>query len=444
MTDRRSRFRRPPSLHRPPAPPAPVTPDEVLERGPLAPYVAGGQVPDVSRETVLEGLDDPEAFPPLRRDQVVRLEALTAVWAREVRDQGGYLPGPDDTLLYASAAKPPPPPSSRPRLELVAAADEGMVMPGLVDQVKRAADEAARLEVESPPPPTPDEDEVLERSRQLLEEEAAREASRTPAPVPPRGPGRDQEPGSALTPTLTEARVSDWVSRHDPRSLEYPVRSRLARAVPLADVSLETGVILDQGTTPPLTIREAAACVGMASAAAANVLTLRRLGHLGAAGQLLLEGDARRLYARAQELDHVHGEEYAGTSVLAGMKAGQELGLWGGYLWALGGTKDVAQVLLQLRVAVVVGVPWSTSLEEPDRHGIIRPGGMANGGHALAVVGLRLGLLGGSAGPWFELQQSRGRSEGMSGRVYVHHSHLARLLAGRGEAAVPLPAELLG
>lgn len=391
--ERRSRFRRPPAVHRP-AVPAPETAEEVLERA-----------PDVSRETwsPLE-----PAPPPLRRDQIAKLEALTAVWAREVRVAGS----PDDTLLYASSALPPIPPR-RPRLEAVV--------------------EAA--------PPVPDPGVTLERSRQLLEQEAAEEAlevRRPPAPAPTLDPGRDGEPGPAR-------RVSDWTSRHDPRSLEYPVRARLARAVPLQDVSLDAGPILDQGTTPPLSVRDASACVGMACAAAANALEVKfhpRAYNFTEEG-LLREDDARRLYHRAQELDHVHGHDYAGTSVLAGLKAGQEAGWWDGYLWALGGTKDVAQVLLQLRVGVVVGVPWSADLEDPDGWGVIRPGGDDRGGHSLLVVGLKRGPLGGRPGPWFELQQSRGRTEGVGGRVYLHHTQLARLLGGIGEAGVPLPAELL-
>jgi hypothetical protein len=413
--DRRSRFRRPPSLHRPPAAPAPATPEEVLERA-----------PDVSRETSAKDAESaawaalghleqavsatPEEVdalqdlarelapaPPLRKDQVARLEALTADWERRVRLEDP----PDATLLYFGSPPPPPPVRVRP-----------------------AADS---------PAPASDPAVVAERSRQLLEEEAAREARaahRPPEPAPSPAPGPDRGPAPA--------RVSDWTSRHDPRSLEYPVRARLARAVPLTDVSLPAGPVLDQGTTPPLTVRDASACVGMACTAAANVLRLRA-GRV----ELLEEDAAHRLYARAQDLDAVRGHDYAGTSVLAGLKAGQEAGLWAGYLWALGGTKDVAQVLLQLRVAVVLGLPWSTALEDPDRFGVIRPGGVDAGGHCLAVVGLRLGMLGGSAGPWFELQQSRGPAEGNAGRVYMHHTALGRLLAGVGEAGVPLPKELL-
>lgn len=423
--DRRSRFRRPPALHRPPALPAPVTPDEVLERA-----------PDVSRETSAKDAEsaawaalrdhDETTYltpdlaaavadsPPLRKDQVARLEALTADWERRVRLEDP----PDATLLYFGS--PPPPPPARRRLEAVPAAEE--------------------------PSPLPDPAVVAARSAELLAEEEAREAAeehRAPEPVPADTVERQAPaPGTVADHRpagQAPARVSAWVSRHDPRSLEFPVRSRLERAVPLRDVSLDAGPVLDQGTTPPLSPGDASACVGMACATAANVLAIR-------AGEYRLkaarEEDARRLYRRAQDLDGVTGNE-VGTSVLAGLKAGQEAGLWPGYLWALGGTKDVAQVLLQFGVAVVVGVPWDSSLEEPDANGIIRPGGAPMGGHALAVVGLRLGMLGGSAGPWFELQQSRGYTEGRRGRVYLHHTALGRLLGGVGEAGVPLPQELL-
>lgn len=398
----------------------------------MAPYVAGGlfagglfagELDDVDAETVAEleamtvpacptcttvphpdGTEHTEPAPPLSRAQVLKLEALTARWTREVR----VTASPDDTLLYASSAMPPPPPVTRPRLELV-------------------ADVA---------PPIPDEETVRERSEELLEEE-------TPSPAPAPGPGLDQEPATA------RRRVSDWVSEHDPRSLAYAVRQRLGRAVPLQDVSLVAGPVLDQGTAPPLSVRDASACVGMALTAAANVLELRprvgpREGTLP--NRLRYEDDARELYELAQRRDHVHGTDYAGTSVLGGLKAGRELGLWDEFLWALGGTRDIAQVLLQLRVAVVVGVPWDSSLETPDAAGVITPGGTPAGGHALAVVGLRQFLPGRDGlpltarpGPWFELQQSRGPAEGLGGRVFIHHRHLAQLLAGVGEAGVPLP-----
>jgi hypothetical protein len=92
-------------------------------------------------------------------------------------------------------------------------------------------------------------------------------------------------------------------------------------------------------------------------------------------------------------------------------------------------------------VAVVLGLPWDAGLEEPDAAGVIRPGGASAGGHALAAVGLRTAVAG-RPGPYFVLQQSRGVTEGQGGLVYLHHSHLSRLLAGRGEAGVPLARQV--
>jgi hypothetical protein len=190
----------------------------------------------------------------------------------------------------------------------------------------------------------------------------------------------------------------------------------------------------------------------MAAVAAANVLAKfgiaktwneARTSFGGARAQLGLldEGDARELYARGQELDHVAGEDYPGTSVLAVMKAGREAGLWDGYLWALEGTRDIAQVLLQLRAPVVLGIPWPAGMESPDAAGVVEPTGSAGMGHAVTVVGLRQRVAG-RPGPWFVLQQSRGTAEGDGGLVYVHHKHLGELLRGTGEAAVPLPRSL--
>jgi hypothetical protein len=244
---------------------------------------------------------------------------------------------------------------------------------------------------------------------------------------------------AAATPPVSKvARVSDWASRHDPRSLNYPVRARLSRPVPLQDFLVERGPVLDQGTTPPLTLERASACGGMAGVAAANVLRLAARARHGAATLLGLE-DAHALYDLARGLDHAYGDTHPGTSVLGVMKAGQELGHWGTYLWGLGGTRDVAQALLQLRAPVVLGLPWPAGLEDPDTLGVITPSGTAGMGHMVTAVGLRLAL-GGRPGPWFVLQQSRGTAEGDGGLVYLHHAHLARLLAGVGEAGVPLPA----
>lgn len=374
----RHRHPRRPAVHRPAPAPAPETESEVLERAPMSAYVAGGQVPTADQLEAMVDLDPP---PPLTKQRIAKLEAMTALWVRETRIGG---PQPEDTLLYA-APKPPVP--SRPAPE----PDPGP------EPLHPAVDEQAPVEEGEPG---------------------------GPAVVP----------ASAGSPRV----VRDWVSRHDPRSRDFDVRSRLRVKVPVQDRVWQHGPIFDQGSTPPLSLHDASGCVGMATAAAANVLAKAAgdRAYIATAAGLLSKDDALGLYARAQKLDHVSGESYAGTSVLAGMKAGQEAGLWPGYLWAFG-TRDIAQAVLQVG-PVVIGIPWDTRLEEPDARGIITPGGAPAGGHALAVVGIVLQRAG-QPGPFFVLQQSRGEAEGDRGLVYLHHKHLSALLAGVGEAAIPIP-----
>jgi hypothetical protein len=241
------------------------------------------------------------------------------------------------------------------------------------------------------------------------------------APKPPPPP---------LVPRETPRVIRDWVSRHDPRSLDYDVASRLRGRAPLVDRVWECGPTFDQGTTPPLSLRDASGCVGMATAAVANVLAIAAGNH----GDLLSKEDALGLYTIAQGFDHISGNAYPGTSVIAAMKAAVEAGLFPGYLWSFG-TRPLAQGILQVGPAVV-GIPWDTRLEDPDDSHVITPGGQPAGGHAVAVVGLVVSKPG---GPWFVLQQSRGPELGDGGKVLIHHKHLAGLLAGRGEAAFPIP-----
>jgi hypothetical protein len=122
-----------------------------------------------------------------------------------------------------------------------------------------------------------------------------------------------------------------WSSRHDPRSLAYGVRARLGLA-PLQDVDLPLGPCSTRGPGG----------------------RVRRLRH-GRRDQRAAASrrpqrpaqdrrDAAALYHRAQQLDDVPGENYSGTSVLAGMQAAVEAGWIGGYLWAFG-TRDIAAAL---------------------------------------------------------------------------------------------------
>jgi hypothetical protein len=190
------------------------------------------------------------------------------------------------------------------------------------------------------------------------------------------------------------------------------------------------GPVLDQGTE--------GACVGFGIVDGANVL--RMAGEFGAHFPGWLgEPDALALYKRAQQLDEVPGESYTGTSVLAGMQAGVEAGLFGGYSWAFG-TRDVAQAVLQVG-PVIVGVPWLAGMYDTGPGGLVELSGADTGaGHCLAVVGLKVRGPQGQLGPYFVWQNSWGPGYGDRGLGYIHHRDLATLLHGTGEAAIPTRA----
>jgi hypothetical protein len=262
-------------------------------------------------------------------------------------------------------------------------------------------------------------------------------AGAVPAPAPFDSERPDPGPRAAEygadAPPLEQRSFSgtpalDWRPNHDERSLGFGVRERLTGSAPLTNVLLSTGPALDQGAE--------GACVGFGTADAGNVLRL--LARPGTR-ELLGDTDATELYRLAQKLDQVPGESYEGTSVLGGMKAGQQSGLWGGYLWAFG-TKDIAQALLHRRGPVVIGIPWFDGMYETGPRGVVRVGGALVGGHCLAVVGLQLTGPNGEPGVHFIWQNSWGPSYGDEGLGYIANRDLVGLLRQQGEAAIPTAA----
>jgi hypothetical protein len=115
-------------------------------------------------------------------------------------------------------------------------------------------------------------------------------------------------------------RVLDWVSRHDPRSLAYAARAVMAGSAPLADRLWPVGAVLDQ--------QAEGACVGFGIVDALNAAAAGDVDRAAA--------DALELYHDAQRVDDVPGENYSGTSVLAGLKAARSLGWLGGFRWCFG------------------------------------------------------------------------------------------------------------
>src|SRR5574338_684765 len=102
---------------------------------------------------------------------------------------------------------------------------------------------------------------------------------------------------------------------------------------------------------------------------------------------------ARSIYYRARQLDPWPGEDYEGTSVLAGVKAVQEMTgaegkpLIGEYRWAFGIEQAVR--VIGRRGPVVLGINWYNNMFDTDGNGFLHPTGGIAGGHAILAYGVK-------------------------------------------------------
>jgi hypothetical protein len=132
------------------------------------------------------------------------------------------------------------------------------------------------------------------------------------------------------------------------------------------------GIILDQG--------EEGACVGFSWQAWENSKPI---------GYALQQGAdaAFAWYNRAKQLDPWQGEDYEGTSVLAGAKVAKERGGINSYLFA--NSFEELEVWLLSKGPVVVGSDWFNSMDKVSYDGFVqvRPESGARGGHAYLLLG---------------------------------------------------------
>lgn len=218
----------------------------------------------------------------------------------------------------------------------------------------------------------------------------------------------------------------DWRSRHDERSRNY-------RAVKRLEITSRTRVLwrpglvnLDQG--------QEGACVGFgwANEAFASPVRVKPPTDPNAF--------ARVIYRAAQKIDEWPGEDYEGSSVLAGAKVMQARGFLNRYEWCFS-VAEVIAVLLH-RGPVVLGVPWFESMYVPDITNRIRVYGAEVGGHCILANGYHpvwpnKSPSAGAGVPMIHLQNSWGLDWGVSGGAWISPDDLAILLADDGEACVP-------
>ncbi len=206
-------------------------------------------------------------------------------------------------------------------------------------------------------------------------------------------------------------RTLDRVPQPDARNASYPIRALLKREPRSYTWPLASW--LDQG-------REGA-CVGFAWA-----------HELVAAPVKVPQDDAsaRLIYRQAQKIDQWPGEDYEGTSVLAGAKVLHGMGLVPEYRWAF-----TAQDVIDTVGAygpVVLGVNWYEQMFDTTSDGFVRVGGRVVGGHALLCLGVSLPL------GYVVLHNSWGRDWGVNGRARLTFADLDRLMREDGDACVPV------
>jgi hypothetical protein len=165
------------------------------------------------------------------------------------------------------------------------------------------------------------------------------------------------------------------------------------------------GTVLDQGSE--------GACVGFGWTAELLAKPSQPVKQPTAA---VGENKALEIYRAAKAIDEWEGEDYSGTSVLAGAKIVKAAGYIGEYRWCFGIT-DVRDAVL-ISGPVVIGIPWYDEMYETRTSGLVNVGGTKVGGHCITLTGYH---------PY-----------GVKGSGFIESHHLAALLEDGGEACVPM------
>jgi hypothetical protein len=203
-----------------------------------------------------------------------------------------------------------------------------------------------------------------------------------------------------------------YIYAPDDRNRAYPM-DRVLRAQPEPSEPVPneriyaTGPVLNQGPTSQ--------CVGYTFAQwliSEPVLTLDGI-------------PPEIIYQEAQARDGIPGP-HEGTTLRAALQYLQDQGRIASYVWAFD-VPTIRDWVLRNQGTVILGTPWHTGMNEPDRDGVIRAEGSVIEGHAWLLTGYNQerGL--------FRLVNSWGHGWGQFGQAWLPGEDLAKLLP-HGEA----------
>jgi len=203
----------------------------------------------------------------------------------------------------------------------------------------------------------------------------------------------------------------DWAPHFDERSREFPIRQLLRHDKPRS-YTWRCDQYLDQGVE--------GACVGFGWA---HEIAARPKVHPATTNL------AQHIYNEAKKVDYWAGEDYEGTSVLAGAKVAQKAGYYEKYRWAF--TLEDILVSLGYHGPVVIGVNWYEGMDNTDKDGRIHVTGRVVGGHGAILKGISV------KDRTVRLHNSWGPRWGVNGDAYLSWDDLDKLRKDQGEFCVP-------
>lgn len=212
---------------------------------------------------------------------------------------------------------------------------------------------------------------------------------------------------------MAPVRSFDREVKFDPRSRAFPI-APLIKATRPRSYTWACNKYLDQGSE--------GACVGFSWS--------HELAATPVAVPGITNASALELYHAAQRLDDWAGEDYSGTSVLAGAKAVKAAGHMEQYRWAFS-LQDLIMAI-GYQGPAVLGINWYEGMFTPNNAGFILPTGEIAGGHAILCQGVNV------VSRKFLLHNSWGSRWGRDGCAWVSYETMSKLLREQGEACIPV------